>query len=1646
MAGNSQGQSDAADHLLRSLATQSNTGRSFHVDGSTTFQPHPFEFMNSSIQARSSESPQLNSLSASMHQAFHGYNQRPSGATTPNANATTSRSSMPNPLEQSGVDRTANLLNLLNFTQTTSSRGSTAQPVQAHTTYAEQSDIQPSSEPTPMHPTHARGLSASDLVGTSMGRPSSSMSREDMSSSSPATKAVGKPVPPAVNPQDFLLQLLSRPKNTNASPPVASTQSHSQVQNASSQQAGDATLDKLARDLSDTSLQKGHQAQAMNTAQGGIVRHESPIRVFGSSDIKDTTPFEPQVISKVEPAKEPSMFTYVNPFEQLAASSPRNVKARSGTATPQKALLKAGHAVAHAEGSKRKTNDPSPAPASSATRRKLTQDGHDVLESIETHAHGGLGAPTTNPETVAEALNEVGAQVSKQVDHALAQASNTEDDSKIKREENDSEEKAVLDALEEGLHKAAIKAKADLEKPENQGALDETYPKGVAEAVKEVIDEAAEGDIAGVRGSTEDEKSSVEANASPAIAVYNFPMRPFVCIDIKQDHLPTHQLRDDVVIQIARLKKEFDQIDRTLATASSTFILYAMPKAGGLRIIRQDDGLDRQVFKETHDRIFNVALSTAASGSALKDVQTVIATAVSGNVYWATICQSSSDIIGVANIESNVLVFPPVPAQDENTSGGQLKTRAKKSSRHPEFFAIGRGKSIQIVFPTHAQNSTFVSTNAVVETTGYFKDRGLKINTGKAGKDFTFSEDDTMITTLDKAGRLRFWDVRDLVHESNGTASKIAPIEINTPILSFSTVVANEKSWPTSVLFVDKIRPYNKGTALRYLIVGMKQNHTLQLWDLGLGKVVQELSFPHEKESDAICSVCYHPGSGIIVVGHPTRNSIYFIHLSAPKYNLPGMSQSAYVKRLASKDPNLRTPDATAIMSGMREYSFSAKGQLRSIDLLSSSSDSPKGSNNEEEPCLFELYVMHSKGVTCLSIKKEDLGWSQDTKVMNPLDAELHSVIEVRALRETQPTVQSEMSSVNGDSLPVASSQPEQALKGDKKESSKTSSKARKAKLTKSIEANGESSALEKLPTSGPSNGVERSKPSFRANAIPSGSELGRISPLNQTLPGSYAAAALQAAPPSSRGPATSDKEAKKSSLSKSESVDAPKVDLGPEHQQQPRRSLADAESISLGVSSDFLNKELKKLEKVVSDEFSNVLGRELGSLYRRIDTDRRVQDAAGAAKQDAMLRLVSSTLTDNVDKALARIINTNIQQVVLPYMTDAMISTLNDKLPGLITQQLLHTLPAQLKLALPEAVSKAIQTQDVLRVLSDQVTAKIANQVEKQFTTVLHQTIAPAFQNLAVGAAQRMNAETERRVAEQLNQVTVQHREDTVKIDQLRNAVHQLTETLHAMAGAQTVFQNRFLADQQQAVQQQAIQRQAIQQQTTQQQAIQEQAIQEQAVQQRAIQHRRDSMRDTPRDPPRETTREIATRESSEDRGRGGFDRLALMAPDGVVFTPEQQSLREVMALVREGKYEEATVHWLQTRDQAFVFNRFFYSANPAYIKECQPLVVLSTGAAVTQSFDTYPEERLNWLQVVLDSINPAEPEIGTVGPKLMEVLSQRLHAYYMHLAESDQGNPIINRIPGLARKAQELAARAEWADNQGPIQGAIQGPNHGA
>lgn len=1200
------------------------------------------------------------------------------------------------------------------------------------------------------------------------------------------------PAPVSANHQDLLLSLLNRP---STSQPAASKDNV-----ASRSTLNEINIGAVNQNLASSTLDEQQRAGSATRDNLSSARHESPIRVFGSN-AEQPSPFEPQHMPKADSQpKKDSIFTYVNPFEQLAASSPRNIHPKT----------------ANIGDHKRKSKEPSPGPVHANSRRKITPAGEEILPSIESPAPPplddgrtqiealiGIGAPTQNTETVAEALHEVGGQVNREVEDALAEiearADEKERQADLKKEEFERAQEETMEAMVESAHDTAVQVKQELNKEENQGLLEETLTTPVAEVVKDIIDDAAQGDAPDGWESADGVESRTKDEPEQAVKVYQFPMRPFVSITITPSSHPSLDIRPDSVLDIARLKKDFDQIDRTLATATTEFIIYSIVKPGGIRIIRQDDGADQHIFSGTKDRMFNLCISIAHGNSPLRGIQNIIATGVSGSVYWATVARADGMPFETGYMEKKGLIIPPSASQTESTSSGQLKTRAKKSSRHPEFFAIGRGKLIHIIFPIQALSSKFVNSESVLDTDGYFQDRTLKISTGKAGKDFTFSEDDTAIITLDKAGRLRFWDVTDLTDEGNGTASRLEGIDIKTPLHSLTTTHPSQKSWPTSVLFLDKLKAYQRGIAQRYVLVGMKQNHTLQLWDLGLGKAVQELHFPHENEDDPICSIAYHPASGIIVVAHPTRNSLYFVHLSAPRYTIPGMSQAAYLKKVFNNDASIPKTELTAIMSGLREYSFASKGQIRSVDLVPTAGDSAKMLDDDDDPPLFELYITHSRGVTCLNIKKQDLGWSKDSKVLQPVNAEQVGEIAVKDLSPLASGSVSDSKQSNGDSAP-----PQQNSVTPKLQKSKTDASKNASILTaKEGDAQPPKQQTPQLHSATPAHAVQDTPASEKAEKKKK-KKRGITNEDRSNVP------EIQVSTDAADERLADTVEPIKSSETghgslRSASRDDPTI--AQVHEADRPQKTANGESINLGISGDFLDKELKKIETGVSKEFSKALGKELENLYRRIDDDKRVQDAAGSAKQDAMLRLISSTLTGNVDKALARIVEANMKQSVVPAIADVVASSLDRKLSETLSQQLHHTVPIYLKATVPDAVGRSMQAPEMLRILSDQVTNKIAGHVEKEFLSVLHNNISPSFRNLAINVAQKTSSDVESRVREHIQLAELQQRKDAAKIDELTLLVRSLSETVHTMAAAQSEFQQEILKLQSQAAQE----RQAI-------------------------------------------------------------------------------------------------------------------------------------------------------------------------------------------------------------------------------------------
>ncbi|KAH6642448.1 hypothetical protein C7974DRAFT_102613 [Boeremia exigua] len=1412
------------------------------------------------------------------HHSSHVLSPNMSSANTPTPEHGAGSVSQQTPQQQS-----ASLLSLLRFNPGLGQRSVSQQPQQQQ---------QP-----PVAPAHGRTVSASDFVAGFMGN------RPGSQGSVPAAPSAVQSPPPAAaseNPQDLLLRLLNHPKPSQ-SPARSSHASAAAFSPPVLSYMPETAVDDLAQDLAAAALEK-------SAADPFASATASPLNVFGNDGIGNA----PR--SQNETASLAPKFTYVNPFDQLAAASPRNrtpVAETSRAAVPKMEILKPKHIT----------------------------DAAIAAEEAPAHSH----------ETVAEAVSDLGEQVNQQIEDALAEAEG-KSTAQIKHELNNVTADEVKE-IEETVVDIAAQITKELEKESIKKEFEQSVPKPLATALRQVAAEVADADVV-ENWETAEAEESLAKGEDQTVIVYRFPMRAFASITVQD--MPPRRLffQPELFMDIARIKKDFDQIDRSLVSASKNFIVYTLTKKGGFRIIRQENGSYRQVFENHQERIFNIAVCSAGEDTQ-QSLESILGIGVNGTVFWTSIDPSREDQFG-ENLDSQGLLLPPSPSQDDNTSGGQLKTRAKPSSRHPEFFAVGRGKSIHIVFPRVAA-SYVRQKSRICHTEKYLKERSLKILTGKAGKDFTFSEDDTVIVSLDKAGRMRFWDIRTLTDPELGIPGN-APrnVEVSETLLEFHTTTPNAKSWPTSVFFFDKDKPYTKGIALRYVMVGMKQNHSFQLWDLGLGKAVQEINLPHGNESDAICSVSFHPKTGIMAVAHPTRNSIFFVHVSCPRYNLPLLSQAEYISRLANKG-TLPPVNATAIMTSITEYSFASKGQIRSLHML----NEPAGPVDADEPdnaALFELYAMHSKGVCCLRIRRSDLGWKKEIgEPLNPKEAEEEGVISISLLKPPAPapaTVTGDESSTAGDAPNAPRSVSDRSARESvKKEGSNvtrqtmTTEAAMRAATPAKIESKQDAARAATL------NGGAAEKTEKKKKKRSAAETASQASTSTRAPPSSYAQIAQ--APAQSKSPASEQTVAPtpaaaaptpvaEPSSAKAADTEVPgwaKQLMGKYMQQSAAAPAPTAAPVEF---------DEKKLEQVVSSEISKGFSRELDVMYKRFDEDKRVLNAANGAKQEAILRLVSSTLTENVEGVIREMVDENMRNVLLPEMLAKTSSTLEQS----IGNNLKTALGPQLSKEIPDAVSRALKSPQIFQSLSDQVAKKVTSGFEPMVVASVGSVVTPAIAKLTTTFEQQ--------IGEQLRQSQLQRLEDAKKITQLTETVHTCLETMQSMFATQAELQAQIVKLQQSIAQ------------------------------------------------PAPVPQAPVSRQEA--------------APAVKQKTPEELEIESITNLLTQGNYEQGTMQWLQSPHTEELFDAIFVRCNPGYLRQVSPLLVLSTGAVVSEPLEHNLEQRLAWLDAVLQSVNPHDNEIRDIVPKIMDVMIQRLTAKYIELNETTPGNPLLRRISALVSRCNDM------------------------
>ncbi|KAK8107846.1 uncharacterized protein PG998_009859 [Apiospora kogelbergensis] len=1391
-----------------------------------------------------------------------------------------------------------------------------------------------------------QGYLASLMKGDSQMEPARNEEQQAHSSAPAAPTApewnTGKP---GDETQAYLLSLLQKKPSQTDEHYLAESSSHP---------------DLRANSNASKENNNGDLSELLRREQPQMGPQDSPYSLQAELQQQQQQPYSPSASIKNEYASQSSQngairktskFDYNNPFEDLASYSPQNKASKSSTpgqTAPSIQILKKAPSTASSPGA----NDNK---RHSFQRSHITSPDHNRQSPSTLRSEQQPDAREDHhKETVSEAIDDLAESADREAQDAIARLEHEEAQAQIVQDLDEMIRAKSNSEFDEKSELAARDIQRELEKEENSGLLERSMSPSMAQAVREIVDEAANGHgpvAESWESADPDEIVVIEEEPSP-VKVYNFPMKPWISISLQENEEPRPQFREEVILDIARVKKDFDQIDRNLVSSTKSFIVYGMSKAGGIRVIRQDDGRDAKLFTETKDRIFNIAVSSTPADVHTAQKEAIIGTGISGTVYHILLRNGDKDYIDDAHPEQYGFALPPISTHEGDAPGGVLKTRARTSCAHPEYFAVGRGKTISIIWPSYIMKHKLFKPghDRVVDTEKLSKQCSLRINTGKAGKDFTFSQDDSTIVSLDKSGRVKFWDVRDLTAVDEESDPRFpmpaqTSLEVREPLMTLTTTPEGEKAWPTSVLLLDKQRPYQKRCALRYMIVGV-QPPSLQ----GIRCCLQR----HVS-----------PPTGMIVVGHPTRNSVYFLHLSAPKYTIKGLSQVDYVQKLVAKDASIPEPDSTAVISGVREYSFANKGVIRSLDMLGT----PAAELEKDEQTLFELYVMHSKGVSNICIKQSELGWTRDNKVIAPVDAIETGIVKITKLKElpsTQPTEQQPLE--DPTSLPIRI-----ATRPNLKDNASPHAQPGSGQE----EANRKSA--DDLATS-------RQQPERKAADAP-------VTPNNQTEKSDRrsrkkrekAAAAAAAAEKQSN----SQDPIQSSSTTQSSHAGPPTMT------KNEAKSSASAQSTAL---PDSLQSAVKQIEMTLS----GVVEAGLSENRQKMDDDLRNRDQLFTKAQLELLDSVSATLDDNVSRLLTRTISDKVEDYVVPSVTELITRTITEQMARTVTEQIdskvsgriSHAVQNQMQKLLPTAVSQAIQKPELAKAVTEKIGQSLSVNIEKAFMDSLHKTVVPNFTRMAATAATQATATVRQQAAEQIEELEHKIRADSNKIDQLTALVTRLSDTVSSMAATQAQFHEAFLKMQQPAPRERPSREVSHSQYSQASQGPSYSNMQAQNYPSPSANSGNQMM-----------LRNAAGSNSSKDLD---LDR----------------NIADIASFVERGELEAALVKWLQSDRKNDIFKGYLIKLDANSLNELSPLVSLAAIAELARELDGHClREKVAWMEIIIRSMHGTLPHI--VSSRTAGHLQQPPELTIFVSQESQVREVVPNILGGCVASIEQLYMR---------------------
>ncbi|CAG8736185.1 1559_t:CDS:2, partial [Ambispora leptoticha] len=217
------------------------------------------------------------------------------------------------------------------------------------------------------------------------------------------------------------------------------------------------------------------------------------------------------------------------------------------------------------------------------------------------------------------------------------------------------------------------------------------------------------------------------------------------------------------------------------------------------------------------------------------------------------------------------------------------------------------------------------------------------------------------------------------------------------------------------------------------------------------------------------------------------------------------------------------------------------------------------------------------------------------------------------------------------------------------------------------------------------------------------------------------------------------------------------------------------------------LTRELKKIEDSLTNKIGKMFGKEMEKQYQRLEEERNAHQVAETERQEAILQMVSKSLTNNTSKLLESTIRSEIQSQVVPM--------LNKSVAASVDKQVNRGMVEAINKSIPAAIDKAV-TENVQRVLSkSSVIDSIAKSVSKSMRPVIEEIFRENFTNMLIPSYEKatnaMFDQIHRTFNTGLQQITQKSSQSGSSVDanaiaRLQASIDQLTVSMSQLQQVQ--------------------------------------------------------------------------------------------------------------------------------------------------------------------------------------------------------------------------------------------------------------------